>query len=74
MSERHDMTVKSAFPPSVNAMTRVLILGSLLGERSLAVGEYYAHPSNTFWWLVGGVLDEHLSALPYAERLEQLNN
>lgn len=66
------MTIKTAFPPSVDAMTRVLILGSLPGERSLAAREYYAHPSNAFWWLIGEVLGEHLPALPYADRLARL--
>jgi hypoxanthine-DNA glycosylase len=66
------MTLKTAFPPSVDAATRVLILGSLPGERSLEARQYYAHPSNAFWWLVGEVVGEPLPALPYAERLERL--
>ena len=64
--------LKSAFPPSVDAQTRVLILGSLPGERSLAANQYYAHPTNAFWWLIGEVIGEPLPALPYAERLARL--
>ena len=48
--------VKHAFDPVIDAGTRVLILGSLPGERSLARGQYYAHPQNQFWRLVGEVL------------------
>ena len=60
---------KRCFPPVVNADTRVLILGSLPGEASLAAGQYYAHPRNQFWPLVGSLLQLDLPALPYAQRL-----
>jgi hypoxanthine-DNA glycosylase len=64
---------KSALPACVNAKTRVLVLGSLPGERSLAAREYYAHPSNAFWWLIGEVLGESdLPQRPYEERLPRL--
>ena len=39
---------KASFAPLVAPGTRVLILGSLPGERSLAEGRYYAHPQNQF--------------------------
>ena len=59
-----------ALPPVVDAGTRLLILGSLPSERSLAAGEYYGNPRNHFWTLIGGVLDlPGFAALPYAERL-----
>ncbi|WP_082521990.1 DNA-deoxyinosine glycosylase [Ramlibacter sp. Leaf400] len=35
---------------------RVLVLGTLPGERSLACSEYYAHPQNRFWSIVGDIL------------------
>lgn len=62
--------LKRNFPPVVDAHTRVLILGSLPGEVSLAHQQYYAHPQNRFWHLVGEVISEPLPSLPYAERLE----
>ena len=46
----------------------MLILGSMPGERSLAAGEYYAHPANAFWPIVGGWCGTGREA-PYAERL-----
>jgi len=61
-----------SFPPVVGPLTRVLILGSLPGVRSLAVQQYYAHPQNGFWRLVGGVIGIDLQALPYPERLAAL--
>lgn len=63
---------KRGFPPVVDAGARLLILGSLPGEASLAAGEYYGNPRNAFWRLLEGVLDEALVALPYAERLAAL--
>lgn len=66
------MERKSSFPAVVALNTRVLILGSLPGERSLAEGRYYAHPQNQFWRLVGGVIGSDLEALEYDARLEAL--
>ncbi len=64
---------KSAFPPVVAPDTRILILGSLPGETSLAAGRYYAHPQNLFWRLAGAIAHrEDLPALDYEDRLEVL--
>lgn len=50
----------------------MLILGSLPGEASLAAGQYYGHPRNAFWRLIGGVIGEDLVALDYDARLATL--
>ena len=63
---------KSAFPPIVAADTRVLILGSLPGEASLAAGRYYAHPQNQFWRLIGAAIGRELHELDYEARLQAL--
>jgi len=52
--------------------TRVLVLGSLPGERSLAMQRYYAHPQNRFWHLIGKVIGRELEPLEYGARLEAL--
>lgn len=49
-----------------------LILGSFPSEASLAAGQYYAHPRNQFWRLVGDLLGEPLSQLAYPERRHRL--
>ena len=63
--------MKRSFAPVVNAGVRVLILGSLPGEASLAASQYYAHPQNQFWRILGLLWQQDLMALPYAERCAQ---
>lgn len=41
--------------PLVSPATRVLILGSFPGARSLAAGQYYAHPQNQFWKILQAI-------------------
>ena len=64
--------LKSSFPPVADQRTRVLVLGSLPGEQSLARGQYYANPRNQFWRLIGAVAGCDLASLPYPQRLEAL--
>lgn len=63
---------KRCFDPVVDARTRVLVLGSLPGERSLAQQQYYGNPQNRFWILVSGVIGHDLVPLDYAARLRTL--
>lgn len=64
--------LKRAFDPVVDAHTRLLILGSLPGDASLKAGQYYGHPQNGFWRLVGGVIGRDLAGLTYPDRLAAL--
>ncbi|KAA0090011.1 DNA-deoxyinosine glycosylase [Trinickia soli] len=66
------MTFKHSFAPVVNEHTRVLVLGSLPGEASLAQSRYYAHPQNRFWHLIGDVIGEDLPGMDYEARLQAL--
>lgn len=66
------MTIKRCFPPVTDADTRVLILGSLPGEASLAQSQYYAHKQNQFWRLVGDIIGQDLVGMAYATRLRTL--
>lgn len=66
------MTLKRCFDPVVDDRTRLLILGSLPGDKSLAVQEYYGNRQNKFWELVGEVIDADLRAMPYDARLATL--
>ena len=64
--------IKRSFPPVADARTRVLVLGSLPGEESLARRQYYGNPRNHFWRLIGAVAGLDLVPLPYEARLEAL--
>jgi hypoxanthine-DNA glycosylase len=51
---------------------RLLVLGSFPGGASLAAGQYYAHPRNHFWPILGALWGVALPALPYRSRLAEL--
>jgi TDG/mug DNA glycosylase family protein len=57
-----------SFPPIVSAASRVLILGTMPGIVSLKAREYYAHPRNVFWRIMGELFGAGL-ALPYDARV-----
>lgn len=64
--------LKRSFAPVVDARTRILVLGSLPGERSLAQQQYYGNRQNRFWMLMSEVIGTDLVALDYERRLHTL--
>jgi len=62
----------AGFAPIGDEGTHTLILGSFPGVASLAATQYYAHPRNQFWRLVGAAIGEDLHALAYDDRLARL--
>jgi len=65
---------KSSFAAVVDGRTRLLVLGSLPGEVSLRAAQYYAHPQNQFWRLMGAVIGADLAAASYQARLAMLRS
>jgi len=65
------MPVIKCFLPVINSESKVLILGSMPGVKSLEAGEYYAHPQNQFWRIMAKLLNDDLPAT-YAQKKEML--
>jgi double-stranded uracil-DNA glycosylase len=51
---------KYSFPPFADANARLLILGTLPGDESLRLQQYYGHPRNHFWPLIAALVREPL--------------
>lgn len=69
------MSKCESFKSKINNQSRVLILGSMPGIKSLEAQEYYAHPQNRFWKVMGilcGCSD--LSDFDYDEKINILLN
>ena len=56
--------------PVVDANTRLIVLGSFPGVASLQAQQYYGHPRNHFWPILGALWGLDLMALPYPQRLD----
>ncbi|WP_454882613.1 hypothetical protein [Sphingomonas oryzagri] len=55
--------IHHAFERTAEDRTRLLILGSLPGQKSLSARHYYANPCNQFWRLLTPVVGTDLVVL-----------
>jgi hypoxanthine-DNA glycosylase len=53
--------MKHGLPPLINANSTVLVLGTMPGERSIALQQYYANKGNRFWKILFTVFKEPFS-------------
>lgn len=60
------MNYLTSFNPIIDHNSRILILGSMPSELSLAEHMYYGNPRNQFWRIIAALLD-----LPFEEDYQQ---
>lgn len=72
MAQNPSQTItKTSFDPISDNHTTILILGSLPGDKSIEVGEYYGHPRNRFWKIISTITNNPLP-LSYPEKKQML--
>ena len=61
----------SSFPPIIDKESKILILGSIPGVKSLEMQQYYAHPQNKLWKIICEIFNEEFTT-DYTERIKIL--
>jgi len=62
-----------SFPPISSPLANTLILGSMPGKASLDANQYYAHPRNAFWSILGHIY-QFDAAMAYDKRVEAIQS
>lgn len=63
--------MKKAFPPIADKNSEILILGTMPGEKSLELQQYYGNRGNQFWKILFEILGEAFSS-DYNDRVALL--
>lgn len=63
-----------SFPAISTLRSHTLILGSMPGIRSLEAQQYYAHPQNSFWEILGNIYDAPVDTYQHRIALIRKNN
>lgn len=61
-----------SFKPLINRQAKVLILGTMPGNLSLQLNQYYVNPRNQFWKIMNHLINENLD-VEYVERSQKLS-
>lgn len=65
------MTTKQSFQPLATDDAEVLILGSIPGDRSIELQQYYGHLQNRFWQVIAAITGSELPTT-YTEKRQML--
>ncbi len=60
--------IKTSFDPISNADTTILILGTMPGDKSLELGEYYGHSRNRFWKIISIITKNELPLIYFNKK------
>lgn len=63
---------KSGFPPVIDSLTEILILGTLPSDKSIQAQEYYANPKNQFWRIVFSIFNSGEPLYDYDDKIKLL--
>lgn len=69
----NDNLIKKSLNPIVNDNSKILILGSMAGDKSLETGEYYSNKANQFWDILKKIFDNDYKLETYKDKIEFLN-
>lgn len=64
--------LKQSFAPIIPSQPRILILGSLPGDLSIAKNQYYTHPQNRFWKVLFAFFEQEFTT-NYSEKIALLH-
>ena len=72
LDARKDKNMLESFAPLINHNTRIMILGTMPGVKSLAEQQYYAHPQNAFWKIISQIYHQGKPFENYEEKKQCL--
>lgn len=58
---------KTSFDPISDSEITILILGTMPGDKSIQLGEYYGHPRNRFWKIISTITKNEIP-LTYSDK------
>jgi len=64
--------LKKGLEPNINQRTKVIILGTLPGDKSIELQQYYSNKNNDFWKLISLVIDKDITSLNYETKVKEL--
>lgn len=59
-TDSKSVPLRTSLQPMEDQHIKILILGTMPGEQSLKVQQYYANPSNRFWKIISTILNKNL--------------